>query len=189
VTFLAFALSLGFAAAQTSVASYLAAQPQPTGAQTYTYNFTVLGQTYQVKVTTNSSLSDLGWAPDGIGVQFHATTPDGSIGYCDFVVPQNLLGSDLALLVDGSGLVRDVNYIKLPRAKTMCSISPTVVARGQLKPRLLQLFHRLPFRPHPFQPLTQPLVGGFGRLKWKVQFWQRRLLWGLWLLLPRLHLR
>lgn len=111
VAFCLLALSISFVATQVSSAeAFVAVLPEPVGAETYTYNFTVLGQTYQVRVTTNSSLSDFGWTPDGIGVQFRATTPDGSTGYCDFTVPQSLLGTDLALLVDGSGLVKDVNY-------------------------------------------------------------------------------
>jgi hypothetical protein len=106
-------VAFGVAAVSAVGASSGGASPAPGETVSYSYNLTVFGTVYVVKASTNSSLSDFGWTADGLGVQFRAVTPSGSVGFCDLTVPEALLGGDLSLFVDGSVLVRDVNFTQV----------------------------------------------------------------------------
>ncbi len=104
-------LCLVFGVAPASMVSASAGlSPAPNDVMSYNYSLTVLNKVYEVKVTTNSSLSNFGWTSDGIGVQFQATTPSGSSGFCDFTVPEDLLGDRISLFLDNSLLVKDANF-------------------------------------------------------------------------------
>jgi hypothetical protein len=104
-------LCMVFGVATASVVSAsVNLSPAPSDVVSYNYSLTVFNRVYEVKVTTNSSLSNFGWTSDGIGVHFQATTPSGSSGFCDFTVPEDLLGDRISLFLDNSLLVKDANF-------------------------------------------------------------------------------
>jgi hypothetical protein len=84
--------------------------PTSSGVHSYNYSLTILGHPYTINAETNSELSNFAMTNDGMGIQFHAVAPSGADGFCDFRISTTLLGSQLAVLVDGSPLVKDVNY-------------------------------------------------------------------------------
>ena len=105
-------VAFGVAAVSAVGASPAGYSPAPSGTASYSYNLTVFDRVYEVKATTNSSLSNFGWIENGLGVQFQAVTPSGSSGFCDLTIPEDLLGSEISVFVDGASLVRDVNYTR-----------------------------------------------------------------------------
>jgi hypothetical protein len=76
----------------------------------YSYNFTYFGNTYTAVVVTNSALDNLTMSKTGLGIQFQASTPSGTTGFCNVTVPEILMGTDIAIFENGVLLQKNVAY-------------------------------------------------------------------------------
>ena len=59
---------------------------------------------------SNSSISDFQFNPDFKQISFNVTGPTGTAGFCNLSIPDNLLWGDFSLYMDGSLLVKNVDY-------------------------------------------------------------------------------
>ena len=79
-------------------------------ATSYSYDFTLFGNTYTVVAVTNSALSNFTMSKTGIGIQFQTSVPSETIGFCNVTVPAIIVIKDVAVFEDGVLLAEDVSY-------------------------------------------------------------------------------
>jgi hypothetical protein len=80
------------------------------GVTSFSYNFTIFGNTYTTVIVTNSALSNFTLSETGRGVQFQADVPPGTSGFCNVTVPAILIGTDISVFEDGVLLEENVAY-------------------------------------------------------------------------------
>ncbi|MGQ9460653.1 MAG: hypothetical protein ACUVRA_05435 [Candidatus Bathyarchaeaceae archaeon] len=70
------------------------------------------GYTFNVTMTSNSTISNFNFNESLKQISFNVTGPTGKAGYCDVVIPKDLLWGEFSVYKDGSLLVEDVDYIR-----------------------------------------------------------------------------
>ena len=78
--------------------------------ESYSYDFTIFGNTYTAVIVTNSDLSNFTLSETGLGVQFQVSAPSGTTGFCNVTVPAILVGTDVIVFEDGVLLEENVAY-------------------------------------------------------------------------------
>lgn len=66
----------------------------------------------EVEIYSNSSISEFQFNTTSIKLSFNVTGPAGTSGFCNVVVPENLLWGNFSLFINGVPLVEGVNYTK-----------------------------------------------------------------------------
>jgi len=76
-----------------------------------TFSFTFGEETYHITTSSNSSVTDFYFDPDdGAFIKFNVIGPNGTTGFCNVTIPEDLLRGEFSVYVDGFSLVEDEDY-------------------------------------------------------------------------------
>jgi len=68
------------------------------------------GTVFHVTTESNSTISNFMFIQEEKKLLFNVTGPTGKTGYCDISIPEELLWGEFSIFMDGSLLVKDVDY-------------------------------------------------------------------------------
>ncbi|MGD9131552.1 MAG: M20/M25/M40 family metallo-hydrolase [Candidatus Bathyarchaeota archaeon] len=76
-----------------------------------TFSFTFGEEAYHITTSSNSSVTDFYFDPDdGAFIKFNVIGPNGTTGFCNVTIPEDLVRGEFSVYVDGFSLVEDEDY-------------------------------------------------------------------------------
>lgn len=83
---------------------------EPFDAPEHIFGVTVGSVTYPVSISTNSSIYEFNFNAASNQTSFKVTGMDGTAGFCNITVPEELMSGDFSLYLDDVALVEGVDY-------------------------------------------------------------------------------
>lgn len=75
------------------------------------FNFTYGEETYDIVASSNSTITEFFFDPEeGAFIALNITGPEGTHGFCNITIPDDLLWGEFSVYMDGSLLTRDEDY-------------------------------------------------------------------------------
>ncbi|UCC58969.1 MAG: M28 family peptidase, partial [Candidatus Bathyarchaeum sp.] len=103
--------TLGAKAAQVVAATIAKLAGIRTLYEQLTFSFTFGEETYHITTSSNSSVTDFYFDPDdGTFIKFNVIGPNGTTGFCNVTIPEDLLRGEFSVYMDGFSLVEDEDY-------------------------------------------------------------------------------
>jgi hypothetical protein len=78
--------------------------------KTYEFDFSYNYDLYVVVVSTNSTLGGFGFGENQNQINFNVTGTTGTTGYCKIIIPEDLVGKDVPVYLNGTLLTEGVDY-------------------------------------------------------------------------------